>query len=98
MDHAAFLLHAAGHRDIARAEHDRAEAREGLRPDDDIGERGLVLDREKNHAVGRARPLAHGDEAGNRDPLAGRDFAQRRVAHDAAGGKISAQEARRMRP
>src|SRR6266567_1371139 len=97
VDDAGFLLHAPGRRDIARAEHDRPEALEGFRPDDDIGERGLVLDREKNDAVGRARPLAHGDEAGHANPLAGRGLAQRLVAQDAAAGKILAQEARRMR-
>ena len=97
MDDAGFLLHAPGHRDIARAEHDRPEALEGFRPDDDIGERGLVLDRQKDDAVGRARPLAHGDEAGDANPLAGCGLAQHFVADDAATGKILPQEARRMR-
>jgi hypothetical protein len=97
MDDAGFLLHASGRRNIAGAEHDRSEALEGFRPDDDIGERGLVLDREKNDAVGRAWPLAHGDEAGHGNPFAGRAAAQRVVGNDAAAGEIVAQEACRMR-
>ena len=39
-------------RDQAGAEHDRAEALEDLRPDDDVGDVGLVLQRHEDDAAG----------------------------------------------
>ncbi len=88
----------AGDRDIARAQHHRAHALEHLRPDDDIGDRAFVLDGHEHHALGRARPLPAGDQAGNAHALAGGDAsATPRCARCSARGKIGAQELRRMR-
>ena len=58
VDDAALVLHPAGDGDEAGAEHDRPEALEHLRPDDDVGDVGLVLDRHEDDAARRARPLA----------------------------------------
>ncbi len=84
-------------RDIARAQHDRPEALERLRPDDDVGDRGLVLDGHEDDALRGARPLADGDEAGDGDARAGTLRAQLLVADDAAAGEVGAQERGRMR-
>ena len=58
-------LHAAADRHIARAEHDGPHALEHFRPHDDVGDRAFVLDGHEHHALGRARPLPAGDQAGN---------------------------------
>ena len=97
MDDARFRLHDAADRDIARAQHDRAHALEHFRPDDDVGDRAFVLDGHEHHALGRARPLPAGDQAGNRHAGVVGHAAQRLVAQDAAGVEIGAQELRRMR-
>ena len=43
-----------------------AESLEHLRPDDDVGDAGLVLERDEDDARRRARPLADQDEARRR--------------------------------
>ena len=43
---------------------------EHLRPDDEIGDAGLVLDGDEHDALGRARPLADQHEAGGLEPAA----------------------------
>ena len=67
VDDAALALHLAGDGDEAGAEHDGAERLEHLRPDDDVGDVGLVLDGHEDDAARRARPLADDDEAGDGD-------------------------------
>jgi hypothetical protein len=94
---AGFLLHLSGHGDIARTQNDRPEAFECLRPDDDVGDGRFVLDGHEDDAIGRARPLADGDEAGDGGAFAGPACAQVLVAGDAAPGEVGAQERCRMR-
>src|SRR4029077_12658713 len=45
---------------------------ERIGPDDQIGDSGLVLDRDKDDAVGAARALPDQDEAGDRRAVLGR--------------------------
>ena len=70
VDDAAFALQAAGDGDEARADDDRAQHLEHLRPDDDVGDARLVLDGQEDRALGRAGPLAHQHQPGDGDPLA----------------------------
>src|SRR4029450_6874530 len=49
---------------------DEAVAREEIRPDDDVGNAGLVLEREEHEPLGRAGPLARDDHAGHADAAA----------------------------
>src|SRR5262252_3830441 len=67
VDDSGFLLQLSAHGDIARAHDDGTKALERLRPDDDVGDRGLVLDGHEDDAIGRARLLANGDETGDAD-------------------------------
>ena len=71
---------------------------ERFRPDDDVGDVGLVLERHEDDALRRSRPLPHQHEAGDGDPhiLPQIVAAQRRVAHGAERGEALAEEAHRM--
>ena len=97
MDHVALALHLAGDGDEAGTEHHRPEALEQLRPDDDIGDVGLVLDGHEDHAARRAGPLADDGEAGDGDAAAAPRVAERLVRDDAAGGEARPDERHRMR-
>ena len=72
MDDALLRLKPSPHPQQPGAEHDGAEALEDLRPDDDVGDARLVLERREDHARCGARSLADEDEAGDGDALAGR--------------------------
>ncbi len=54
------------------------KALERLRPDDDVGDARLVLERHEDDALGGAGPLAHQHEAGDGDALAAPDVRQAR--------------------
>ena len=69
MDDALLRLQLSEHPEQPRAEHDSAEALEDLRPDDDVGDARLVLERGEDHARCGARALADKDEAGDGDAL-----------------------------
>jgi hypothetical protein len=92
VDNVGFLLQLSAHGDIARTHDDGTKARERLWPNDDVGDRGLIFDGHEDDAVGRARLLANGDEAGNADPRRRRQQAQLLVADDAAPSEVGAQE------
>src|ERR1700745_1558140 len=67
MDHKARALQAPAHREKARG-HDRESVPgEDLRPDDDIGDVGLVLERHEDDALGGSRHLPHENKAGYGD-------------------------------
>ena len=70
VDDAGLVLQLAGRGDEARADDDRAQALEGLRPNDEIGDARLVLQRHEDHPLGGAGALAHQHQAGDRDALA----------------------------
>ncbi len=68
----------------------------GLFPYDNIGVARLILDRHEDDAVGRARPLADQDHAGDLDiPLVLRAHGVL-AGDDAALGELRPQEAKRM--
>ena len=68
MDDLALALDAAAHGDHAGAQHDAAVFLEHLRPDHQVGDAGLVLDRDEHDALGDAGPLADQHEAGRLQP------------------------------
>src|SRR5713226_6139353 len=67
MDDEAGALHAAANGEKTRCHDDAAVSGEDFWPDDDIGNIGLVLEREKNNALGGTRPLPDQYEAGDGD-------------------------------
>src|SRR4051794_33390153 len=62
VDDEPLALQPAAALDEGRAENGAAEALEDRRPDDEIGDPGLVLDRHEDDAARRPRPLADEDE------------------------------------
>jgi len=70
MRHAAFALEAASHFEGAACDDGAAVAFVELAPDDDIGDAGLIFERNEDHPLGGAGALANEDEAGDRDPRA----------------------------
>ena len=78
MDDAFLALQAAAAIEEGRAKRGAAEAFERRGPDNQIGDAGLVLKRDKDNAVGAARALADQDEPGNRD-----------MAIDRQGGEVA---------
>src|SRR5947208_7260193 len=67
MDDAFLTLQAAAAIEESRTKRGAAEAFERIGPDNQIGDAGLVLERDKDNAVGAARALADQDEPGNRN-------------------------------
>ena len=96
MDDAGLVLQLAGRGDEARADDDRAQALERLRPDDEIGDARLVLQRHEDHALGGAGALAHQHQPGDGDALAALDAGERVGALDAARVEARAHEGDRM--
>lgn len=96
VDHLPFLLDIAADQDQAGTEDGALIFLADLFPDDNIGVAGLVLDRHEDHAIGRPRPLADIDHAGNLDialVLRGHGYP---AGDDAALGQVLAQESDRM--
>src|ERR1700760_2544295 len=77
MDDALLALQLAGHSDKTGAEHDRAQTFENLRPYNDVGDSGLILQRHEDDAARGTRSLTHEHEAGDHDALSILDLAQR---------------------
>src|SRR5207302_738768 len=67
VDDALLALQAAAAIEKGGAERGAAKAFEDRRPDDQIGDPGLVLERDENDAVGAARALPDQDEPGDRE-------------------------------
>ena len=95
MHHEPGALHGAAHRQEARRHHRAAVLREDFRPDDDVGDVGLVLERHEDDAVGGARLLADEHEPGDGDHLvlAQAFVAQLRIAPRAKAREAVAEEA-----
>src|SRR5947207_672905 len=71
--HAALFVNAADDKEIT-ADDDRAKTVENVGQDQKIRITGLVLHRHKNDVLGRARPLADDDRAGDADNVTGLKF------------------------
>src|SRR5437763_12155745 len=67
MDDAFLALQPAAAIEQGGAERGAAEAFEDRRPDDQVGDAGLVLDGDKDDAIGAARALTDQDETGDRE-------------------------------
>ena len=98
MHHGSLALDAPAHGEQPRPEQDAPLALVELGPDDDIGDAGLVLERDEKDALGGAGPLAREHEPGY-----GQDAAIGRVhrvgaGDDAAACQIGAQEGDRVPP
>ena len=98
MDDEAGALQASAHREEPRRHHHPTIFFKSFRPDDDVGDVSLVLQRHEDHAFRRTRPLPHQDETGDGDHriLPQAVAAQLRVAHDAARREPVAEETHRM--
>ena len=70
MHHLAFALDAAANGQHARGQDDAPELFEDLEPDHDIGDAGLVLQRDEHDALGRSGALADQHEARGLHPPA----------------------------
>ncbi len=98
MDDKADPLQAAAHGEETRRHHGAAGFGKYLRPDNDVGDVGLILERHEHHAFRGARPLPHQDQAGDGDSLVLPQFivTQRRVAQRAERVEAVAEEAHGM--
>jgi hypothetical protein len=65
----ALPLQLAGDPQEPAFEEHAAEPFEHARPDDDVGDTGLVFEGGEDDAAGRTRLLAHDDQAGDHDPF-----------------------------
>jgi hypothetical protein len=82
MDDIAFLLQAATQRDHRRG-HDLAPVNfETIRPEDAIGDAGLVFDRDEQHTLGRTRTLPDQKDARDLDVPTITDRGELSAAHD----------------
>ena len=94
--HLAFAAEHAEHPQQARAEQFAALAFGQLGMDDDVGKTGLVFQRQEDHAVRRARPLAASDDAGGARRALVFQFAQAAGRGVAPALEMAAQQRERM--
>ena len=99
VDHVAIgvTLDDAVDRHQPRAHHDLALLPEHVGPDDEVGDPGLVLERDEDDALGASRPLADQHQAGNRQALAIADRFQPVGGDEFRLRIMLAQEGHRMR-
>src|SRR5437764_7136111 len=96
MDDAFLALQAAAAIEQGRAERGTAEAFERRGPDDQIGDAGLVLERDKDNAVGAARALPDQDEPGNRNTAVDRQGGEIGGLHEAFLREFGAEKGERV--
>ena len=96
MHHLPFPLNPPADRKQAGGQHGAAVLLEDLRPDDEIGDAALILDRDEHHAFGRSRHLPHQDEAGGFEPAAVARRHRLGAGDDPPACEVSAQERQRM--
>jgi hypothetical protein len=97
MHDAALVLDAPLDRAKPRGQHLRAETLEHRRPDDDVGDVRLILQRHEDDAGRSVRALADKNEARRQDASAVAYRRQPVRLDDAARGKLVAKESGRMR-
>ena len=96
MDDALLALQAAAAIKERGAERGAAEAFEDGGPDDQIGDPGLVLERDEDDAVGAAGTLPDQDEPGDRQAPADRQGRQIGGGDEALLRQLGAQESERV--
>ncbi|MBB6505202.1 hypothetical protein F4693_002189 [Sphingomonas endophytica] len=97
VDYLPLLLNPAIHPDHRRR-HDGAALRlEPVRPEDAVGDAGLVLDGDEQHALGAARLLADKDDPRALDMAAVPDVGEVGTTGDAAARELLPQKGERMR-
>ena len=92
MDHLAFALDAAVHRHHAGREDDLPVIFEHFRPDDEIGDSGLIFDGDEHDALGGSRHLPDQHHAGSLEPAAIACGHGLGAGDDAPRGEVPAQE------
>ena len=96
MDDAFLVLQFAGAAQESGAERGAAEAFEDGRPDDQIGDAGLVLDGDEDDAVGAARTLPDQHDPGDREPPVDRQMGELGGGDQALAGKLGTQKGERV--
>ena len=96
MDDAFLALQPAAAIEQRRAERGAAEAFERGGPDDQVGDAGLVLERDEDDAVGAARPLPDQHEPGDRETPADRQGRQFGGGDEAVPRQFGAQKGERV--
>ncbi len=96
VDDALLALQFAGAAQQGRAQRGAAEALEDLRPDDQVGDPGLVLDGDENDAVGAPRPLPDQHDPGDRKPAVDRQTGKIGGGDQTLAGELGAQKGQRM--
>ena len=92
VDDEALALDLPAHLEKLRGHDDAAVPLEDLRPDHNVDDAGLVLEREEDHALGGAGPLAHQHQTGNGDAPARRTIVPVRLAGDDAAAVRSSRK------
>ena len=96
VDHLALTLDLAAHAYHRCAEHRPPVRLEHLGPDDEIGDVGLVLERDEHHTLGRTRLLADEHDSGEFDVAPVPDGLQRLAGDHPPRRQLVAQERKRM--
>src|SRR5471032_3407400 len=96
MTHDALLLPYAVDAEQRRAQHFAALLLDQRRPDDDVDIAGLVLQRDEDHALGRAGSLPYRDHAAAARQLAVLVGVERGGRHEAVFQQLLAQQRQRM--
>ena len=96
MHNFALALNAPAHCDHAGAHHDTAELFEHGRPDHEIGDPGLIFERDEQDTLGAARPLPHENQARSIQSGSIAGLHRLGAADNAARGEIRTEERHRM--
>ena len=92
MDNVTFSLNLAVDREQSRAEHDAPLLLEQRRPDDDIDDPALVLERGEHDTLGGSRPLPNEHQSRRKRPSSVRQSAGFSAGDDTASAEIRPQE------
>ena len=96
VDDALLALQAAAAIEEGGAERGAAEAFEDSRPDDQVGDPGLVLEGDEDDAVGAARALPDQDEPGDREAPPDRQGGEVGGGDEAFARQLGAQKGERV--
>ena len=96
VDHLAFALDLAAYRHHARGQHDTPLAFKQRRPDHQVGDTGLILDRDEHDALGGSRPLPDQDQPCGLQPSPVPRCHRLRAGDDAPPGEVGPEKLDRM--